>query len=85
MVTSTFSDVHRYNFAVVAPTPKPRPKSAKPPRTDATTGAKHNSAPYVEPPPLELALKFPVEVWISCGEDFVKPQSMSRDEFSGHV
>ena len=58
------------------PAPKPRPKSAKPPpRTDATTGAKQNSAPYVEPPPLELALKYPVEVWISCGEDFVKPQS----------
>ena len=41
----------------------------------ALAGCEESSNTYVEPPPLEMALKYPVEVWISCGEDFVKPES----------
>jgi len=29
----------------------------------------------VDPPPLEAMLRYPIEVFVSCGEAFVKPQS----------
>lgn len=34
--------------------------------------------PRIEPPPPDMVLKFPIEVWISSGENFVKPERESR-------
>ena len=29
----------------------------------------------MEPPPVAMVLRYPVELWVSCGEGFVKPES----------
>ena len=31
--------------------------------------------PHIDPPPPDMVLKYPIEVWISSGENFVKPES----------
>ena len=30
--------------------------------------------PHVEPPPVEMILRYPIEVWVSTGDPFKKPQ-----------
>ena len=49
---------------------KTRPKSAK---TEKKIKVKKEKGPFVELPPVELVLRYPIEVWMSCGEPFVKP------------
>ena len=34
-----------------------------------------NKGPHVDLPPAELVMKYPIEVWVSCGETFKKPES----------
>ena len=35
---------------------------------------KNSTGPNVEPPPTEMVLRYPIEVWASFGEPFVKPE-----------
>ena len=38
---------------------------------------KMKKQPHVEVPPVEMILRYPVEVWVSSGEPFCKPESES--------
>ena len=38
-------------------------------------GKKKRKQPHIDPPPPDMVLKYPIEVWISSGENFVKPES----------
>ena len=31
----------------------------------------------IDPPPVEMVLRYPIEVWVSGGEEFVKPERES--------
>ena len=31
--------------------------------------------PHIEPPSIEAVLRYPIEVWVSTGENFIKPES----------
>ncbi|CAH1787762.1 unnamed protein product [Owenia fusiformis] len=53
------------NWAAIAKTPKAKP--ARPHRK--------NSISNVQPPPTEEILRYPIEVWASSGEPFVKPEA----------
>ena len=36
---------------------------------------KKRKLPKIDPPPPEMVLKYPIEVWVSTGENFIKPES----------
>ena len=36
------------------------------------------SQPHVEVPPVDMILRYPIEVWVSSGEAFCKPESEYR-------
>ena len=40
-----------------------------------STGGKGKKKPYIEPPPHEMVLRYPIEVWVSGGEEFIQPES----------
>ena len=69
---------------------KPPSKETEPGRTDQQdkdgdkvkdkdrkkkTKKKKKKGLQVDPPSTELILKYPIEVWVSSGENFIKPES----------
>ena len=70
---------------MLKPKPQVRPKSAKPvtsasdaKKPDKKKKKRTRKEPYVEPPSVDMVLRYPVELWVSCGEGFVKPESKNR-------
>ena len=43
-------------------------KATAPPKKSSAKKGKH-----IEPPPVDMVLRYPIEVWVSGGEEFVKP------------
>ena len=35
--------------------------------------------PRIDPPPVDMILRYPIEVWVSAGEAFVPPEGASHD------
>ena len=61
--------------------PKPQTETKRkspgksPTQNGGKKGKKKKKGPHIDPPPPEMVLKYPIEVWISSGENFVKPES----------
>lgn len=39
---------------------------------------KPSKGPKIQSPPVDMVLRYPIEVWVSAGEQFVKPESKTR-------
>ena len=51
------------------------PIDDSPSQNGVKKGKKKRKQPHIDPPPPDMVLKYPIEVWISSGENFVKPES----------
>ena len=70
---------------MVPPKPGEKKKKTKPQTADKTEEVPADSGEsqkkkkvkgrHIEPPPAEMVLRYPIEVWVSLGEAFVKPDS----------
>ena len=48
------------------------------PKTAARSGRKPDKPKKqveIKPPPIDMILRYPIEVWVSMGEPFIKPES----------
>lgn len=62
------------NFILAADIKQEEEEQAEKTAKKSKNGDK-DKGPHVEPPPIDMVLRYPIEVWVACGENFVKPES----------